>query len=167
MKKLVYILAFYGGIVLTAQAQTKDTAKKDTAKVVAPNPNAADISFEKDAHDYGTIKQGANGTYDFKFTNTGKEPLIISNAKGSCGCTVPEWPKEPIKPGATGVIKTTYDTKRIGAFTKTVTITSNAKTATKVLTIKGVVEEPPKEQTMPLKKVEEGATPLENSKMKF
>ena len=93
--------------------------------------------------------------------------MIISNARGSCGCTVPQWPKEPIKPGETGIIKTTYDTKRIGAFTKTVTITSNAKTAEKVLTIKGIIEGPPKEQTMPFKKVEDGATPLENSRQGF
>ncbi len=159
MKKIVFLLSL-GIISFSMKAQ-------DTAKAATPNPNAAEISFETDMHDFGTIKQGANGTYEFKFKNTGKEPLIISNARGSCGCTVPEWSKDPIKPGDSGVIKTTYDTKRIGAFTKTVTISSNAKTATKVLTIKGMVEAPEKEQTMPLKKVDEDGTPLENSKSKF
>ena len=150
-------------MIFTSQAQTQ----QDTSKKAAPNPNSPEITFEKDVHDFGNIKQGGNGTYDFKFTNTGKEPLIISNAKGSCGCTVPEWPKQPIKPGESAIIKTTYDTKRAGAFNKTVNITSNAKTADKVITIKGIVETPPKEQTMPFKKVEDGATPLENQKQGF
>ena len=65
------------------------------------------------------------------FTNTGKEPLIIEKAKGSCGCTVPEWPKEPIAPGETAVIKINYDEKRVGPYTKSITITSNAKTSIK------------------------------------
>ena len=99
---------------------------------------AQEISFEKEIHDFGTFEQHGNGLYEFKFTNTGDAPLIISNSKGSCGCTVPIWPKAPIAPGASDVIKVKYDTKRIGAFNKSVTITSNAKTeATKVIRIKG------------------------------
>lgn len=108
---------------------------------IEPKQSLAEITFEKDVHDYGTIKQNANGTCEFKFKNTGKEPLIISMARGSCGCTVPDWPKEPIKPGETGVIKVNYDTKRVGPINKTVTITSNAKSEpSKILTIKGKVE---------------------------
>ena len=128
------------------------------------NPNAPEVTFENEIHDYGTIKQGANGTCEFKFKNTGKDPLVISNARGSCGCTVPTWPKEPIMKGETGVIKVNYDTKRVGAFTKTVTLNSNAKTDTKVLTIKGVVEasEENNEQAMPLKK--SSGLPFENNK---
>jgi len=126
------------------------------------NPNAAEMTFETDMHDYGTIKQGANGTYEFKFTNTGNEPLIISTARGSCGCTVPTYPKEPIMKGQSSVIKVSYDTKRVGPFTKTVTIESNGKTNPKMLTIKGVVEavETANEQTVPLKKTDEGFTPF-------
>ncbi len=141
------------------------TAQEGAAPVKADNPNAPEITFDKEVHDYGTIKQGADGNCEFKFKNTGKEPLIISNAKGSCGCTVPTYPKEPIMKGQTGVIKVHYDTKRVGAFTKTVTIDSNGKTATKVLTIKGVVEateEQPVDQATPFKKT--GGMPLENSK---
>lgn len=94
----------------------------------------------KETHDYGTIKHGADGTCTFEFKNTGNAPLIISNAKGSCGCTVPEWPKEPIAPGAKGVIKVKYDTTRAGAINKSVTITSNAvNEPTKVIRIKGNV----------------------------
>ena len=84
--------------------------------------------------------------------------MIISNARGSCGCTVPTWPKEPIKPGTEGVIKVKYDTNRPGPINKSVTITSNAKTPTKVLRIKGNVEVP---QTSPEKKVP-AAAPVAN-----
>lgn len=131
----------------------------------ADNPNAPEITFDKEIHDYGTIKQGADGNCEFKFKNTGVEPLIISAAKGSCGCTVPTYPKEPIMKGQTGSIKVHYDTKRVGAFTKTVTINSNAKSEVKTLTIKGVVEaseEAAPEQATPFKKT--SGMPLENSK---
>jgi hypothetical protein len=106
------------------------------------NPNAAEITFEKEVHDYGTIDKGGDGTYEFVFTNTGKEPLIIKSCKGSCGCTVPKWPNEPIAPGATGVIKVKYDTNRMGQFNKSVTVNSNAKTPVKVIKIKGNVVTP-------------------------
>lgn len=106
------------------------------------------IEFEKEVHDYGTIKNGANGECTFTFKNTGNAPLIISNAKGSCGCTVPSWPKEPIAPGATASIKVKYDTKRAGAINKSVTITSNATNEpTKVIRIKGNVEPAPQPGT--------------------
>jgi len=132
------------------------------AQVTPPaNPDAAEISFDTVVHNFGTIQQGGNGTWDFKFSNSGKTPLIISKAKGSCGCTVPSWPKEPIKAGETSTIRVTYDTKRIGSFTKTVTITSNAKTASKVITIKGKVEPAPEEETFP-GKIDHGLSPLEN-----
>lgn len=123
------------------------------------DPNAAAITFEKEVHDFGTIEYGGDGTYDFKFTNTGKSPLIITNARGSCGCTVPKWPKEPIGAGKTGVINVKYDTKRPGPFTKTVTITSNASSPSKVITIKGNVKnQEAEEDNMPVKK--EMATPV-------
>jgi hypothetical protein len=88
---------------------------------------------------------------------------VISDAKGSCGCTVPKWPKEPILKGQSGMINVSYDTKRPGPFTKTVTVTSNAKTATKVLTIKGVVksQEQTEDQTPVMKG--NGMSPLENT----
>jgi hypothetical protein len=112
----------------------------------------AKMDFKKEVHDYGNIKNGANGTCIFEFTNTGNAPLIISNAAGSCGCTVPTWPKEPIAPGAKGEITVKYDTKRTGEFTKTVTLTSNGTEASKVLTIKGNVAAPV-----------EGASPVNTS----
>lgn len=105
------------------------------------------IKFEAKEINYGAIKQGnrtdPEASRVFKFKNTGKNPLSITSARGSCGCTVPSYPKEPIAPGATGEIKVTYDINRIGAFTKTVTLTTNAVEAdqkTVKLMIKGTVE---------------------------
>ena len=109
----------------------------------AAKVGGAEISFDKETHDYGVMKQHANGECVFVFTNTGTEPLIISNAKGSCGCTVPSWPREPIAPGATGELKVKYDTKRIGMINKSVTIQSNAVTnPTKIIRIKGEIKAP-------------------------
>jgi hypothetical protein len=105
--------------------------------------NGPEITFEKEVHDYGVIEVNANGNCEFVFKNTGSEPLIIESAKGSCGCTVPEWPKTPIAPGASASIKVTYDTKRVGLINKTVTITSNATNApNSVVRIKGEVKDP-------------------------
>lgn len=160
MKKSIYAFLILSFAAFQLKAQGTNDAP-------AINPNAAEISFDTELHDYGTIKQGAEGTYEFKFTNTGNEALVISNAKGSCGCTVPTYPKEPIKKGQSSVIKVHYDTNRIGAFSKTVTITSNAKTASKIISIKGNVEAAPKDQTTPFKKIDDGGTPFENSQKSF
>jgi hypothetical protein len=131
-------------MMLLAGATTISTSTV-TAQEVS---NGAQISFEKETHDYGTIKNGANGTCTFEFKNTGNAPLILSNAKGSCGCTVPTWPKEPIAPGATAVISVKYDTKRQGAINKSVTITSNATNEpNKVIRIKGTVLPAPENGT--------------------
>ncbi|MCB0401790.1 MAG: DUF1573 domain-containing protein [Flavobacteriales bacterium] len=95
------------------------------------------------AHDFGTIDQDTKNTKVFKFTNTGKEPLIIEDAKGSCGCTVPTYPKEPIKPGETGEIEVAYSPgKQSGAQTKTVTITANTEPITTTLNISANVQVP-------------------------
>ena len=113
------------------------------------NPNAAEITFKEEVIDYGTIDKGADGKREFVFTNTGKEPLIISKATGSCGCTVPDWPRNPIAPGADAVIKVKYDTNRVGPFQKSVTVNSNAKNGTKVLRIKGTVKQVEQPKTTP------------------
>ena len=99
------------------------------------------LSIDKEVHDYGTITQGSNGDCEFTVTNTGDQPLIISQCQGSCGCTVPNCDTAPIKPGATSVIKVHYDSNRVGAINKSVTITSNAGNApSKVVRIQGTVE---------------------------
>lgn len=146
MKKLMLmaVLAVFG--VTASNAQAAKTAKKAAAKTETtakkadtPKVDGAGIVFETETIDYGTIDKNADGKREFVFTNNGNKPLIITNAVGSCGCTVPEYPKEPIAPGAKGVIKVKYDTGRVGPFSKTVTVSSNATDATKVLTIKGTV----------------------------
>lgn len=92
---------------------------------------------------YGNIKNASTGYRYFKFTNTGSGPLVISAAKGSCGCTVPSYPKEPIMPGESEFIKVKYDTKRTGAFTKYVTLTTNSQDNTTTrLKIMGTVDAP-------------------------
>jgi len=99
------------------------------------------ISIDKEVHDYGTIAQNANGTCEFTVTNTGDAPLILTNCKGSCGCTAPKCDPEPIKHGGKTVITVKYDTKRVGPINKNVTISSNATNAPeKVVRIKGTVE---------------------------
>mgnify|MGYP000046340584 CR=1 FL=1 len=127
------------------------TATFSFAQKADENPNAPKISFEKEVINYGTIEKGANGVRNFEFTNTGKEPLIITKAKGSCGCTVPSWPKKPIAPGEKAKIKVKYDTKRVGPISKSVTVHSNAATPVKVLYIKGKVERKPQPKTTPKK----------------
>ena len=138
MKKAILSVGVILCTMFGAVAQDGETSTPN-----AVNPNAAKFKFETEVVDYGTIEHNANGDREFKFTNVGKEPLIISNAQGSCGCTTPVWPKEPIMPGASAVIKVHYATDRIGAFEKTVTLTSNAETPSKVIKIKGVVKPDP------------------------
>ena len=122
------------------------------------NPNAAEITFETELIDMGTYDQydDKSSRCEFLFTNTGKEPLIIEKAKGSCGCTVPEWPKEPIAPGETAVMKINYDEKRVGPYTKSITITSNAKTSPKIVKVKGKIL-PSETNNSPVLKPSQGA----------
>jgi len=119
-------------------------------KAQSPVEKGPKIMFSKEVHDYGNIKYDGDPNCSFEFTNTGDEPLIISNAKGSCGCTVPDWPKEPIAPGAKATIKVKYDTKRPGPINKSVTISSNAiNEPEKIIKIKGEVGPAP-ESGMPV-----------------
>lgn len=145
MKKFITLsialLAFSFSNAQETSKITKST-KKAAAKMAAslPKVNGAGMVFENETIDYGTIAHNADGKREFVLTNNGNKPLIITNTQGSCGCTVPTSPKEPILPGAKGVIGVKYATDRIGAFTKTVTVTSNAEgMPTKVITIKGIV----------------------------
>lgn len=111
-----------------------------TSAVAQEIIQGAAIEFEEDIHNYGDVPHGGNGTFAFVFKNVGTEPLLITNAKGSCGCTVPTWPQEPIAPGKTASIDVTYDTQRVGAINKSVTIMSNAvNDPVKVIQIAGTV----------------------------
>jgi len=150
MKKFVLslVLMIAGSMLIQAQQ----------ANAVA-SPNGPQITFEKTTHDYGTIFTGSNGEYEFVFTNTGNEPLILSQPRSSCGCTVPAWPRKPLLPGEKEKIKVTYNTGIKGRFQKTVTIVSNATNNNAlVLTIKGEVVDKPAE-AMPEKTSAPGASP--------
>ncbi|MEW7292519.1 DUF1573 domain-containing protein [Aquimarina sp. 2304DJ70-9] len=122
MKKVMLIL-FIGFLGTTINAQ-------DTK---------AQIKFETEVVDYGEIAKGSDGVRQFKFTNTGNAPLVISRVYSSCGCTIPKKPEKPVAPGETGVIEVKYDTKRVGPIRKTITVYSNAEEATKAIKIKGTV----------------------------
>lgn len=95
------------------------------------------IKFKTEVINYGTVKQNSDGLRVFTFTNTGNAPLLITKVKTTCGCTVPSYSKAPILPGENGELKIKYDTKRLGAFTKTITVTSNSEGGNKILKIKG------------------------------
>lgn len=117
------------------------------AMPAAPTGPTTTIEYEAMVHDFGEIKEGDMVKYAFKFKNTGSEPLVISDAKGSCGCTVPDWPREPVAPGATAEIKVEFDSKGKGTEdgskqTKRVTVTANTNPAQTYLTISGVVRKP-------------------------
>ena len=148
MKKRILAIAAITFAAFVSNAQAPAPAPQNGTQqnaATAENPNAPEIIFETESLDYGTIEFDSDGNREFKFKNTGKEPLIIYSATGSCGCTVPDPAsyKDPIKPGATGHIKVHYDTKRVGNFEKTVTVSSNSKTPSKVLHIHGVVKAAP------------------------
>ncbi|MCZ6593362.1 MAG: DUF1573 domain-containing protein [Bacteroidetes bacterium] len=119
MKKII-LVAVIALISFTAYAQAK-------------------IEFKTEIIDYGQIEKGSDGIRVFEFTNIGDADLIIQDVKSSCGCTVPEKPKDPVAPGKTGVIKVKYDTQRVGKIRKTITVYSNATEAIKAIKIKGEV----------------------------
>ena len=154
MKKILLSLVLVTGFTLV-NAQNVIT---DDAPKTEESTNVT-IDFVSKVVDYGTIDHNADGARKFVFTNNGTEPLLIKNAKGSCGCTVPTWPREAIAPGATAEIGVKYATNRVGKFTKTITLTTNASKKPVILTVKGEVNPAPKEETAPLRKTE--GSPLE------
>lgn len=140
MKNIAFISAFLFAFTCTkTQGQTTQPESK------------AVISFECELHDFGHIPEGTIATFEFKLKNTGTDPLIITEVKASCGCTTPDWTKEPILPGKTGFVKASFNSKgRVGNFSKSITVTSNTKNSPKVLTIKGVVDKEKQEPTSPV-----------------
>ena len=151
MKKVIYLLGIMFLMVGAAKAQ-------DSKAAIGP-----EIEFEKLVHDYGDVPFNGNGECEFRFTNTGNEPLLIQKPKSSCGCTIPSWPNEPILPGESDVIKVTYKTNRVGNINKTVTVTSNAlKNSTVVLRIKGRVLEQASEAMLEKKNDFNNGSPVNN-----
>jgi hypothetical protein len=164
--KLLMAFAAFATLAFTAcnsGSTTKDAAREslattNTTTTPAATPQATPeanipagplttVSFPETIFDFGEIEEGEKVTHVYAFKNTGTHPLIISNAKGSCGCTVPDWPREPIPPGESGEIKVQYDSKGKGqpegrAESKRVTITANTDPANSYLTIKGKVFKP-------------------------
>ncbi len=130
--RLYIIILFLTGLFACSDNPGNKTGKQE-----------AKIKFENNTYDFGDLDYGGNGTCEFVFKNKGKEPLILFNVRSTCGCTVPEWTGEPVKGGESGIIKVTYDTYRVGAFTKVITVYSNAPNSPVRLFIKGRVK--PKE----------------------
>jgi len=117
--------------------------KQDEAAV--PVGPVTSMTFAETEYDFGTVTEGEKVKHVYKFTNSGSEPLIISNAKATCGCTVPEWPREPVAPGDSGELTVVFDTKNKGKVggqlqTKRVTITANTDPVNSYVNIKGKVE---------------------------
>jgi hypothetical protein len=126
MKKLILLVAFVIGLTVTSQAQTKP----------------GEFKFESEVHDFGNIVIGKPVVYTFNFTNIGDAPIIISKVETTCGCTVPEYSKVPVKSGEKGFVKVTLTPSGAAVpVVKSITLTSNARTTTKVLIIKGVYVE--------------------------
>lgn len=174
MKKLILslgIVAVSSSLCLAQSSTKQQTLDLHTAQQEhnhdhsGGNPHITDngasslkpenMLFSQDSHDFGTIPEGPAAEYEFKFKNTGNEPIVISKVHASCGCTTPSYSKEPVKPGETGTVKAVYNTQgRPSPFNKSITVISNA--GTKVLVIKGTVEKAP-----------DGSVPKNNSMMKM
>jgi hypothetical protein len=153
MKKILFLIVI-SALISSCKSNSEEILSTD----LIDNPITADnIDFDKDkiphfefveeVKDFGTITQGEVVSTSFRFKNVGQEDLIISSAQGSCGCTVPEWPKEPIKPGAEGVVDVTFDSNgKHGMQNKTITLVANTIPNTKVIALKGEVLAPKKDK---------------------
>lgn len=133
MKKLFFLVIVLATVAVKGFSQTTPAANADLAVA----------AFEAQNYDFGKIKQSTPVTHEFKFTNTGKVPMIITNVQASCGCTTPDWSKDPIAPGGKGFIKATYNAASVGAFNKAVTVTANIPNGSLQLFIKGEVTATP------------------------
>lgn len=128
MKRLFYILICTGLLANACNTQAAKDNKEQTAGTPGDTTTQGgpEMTFEQTVHNFGQITQGEKVEYSFKFTNTGKKDLLIQNAVSSCGCTVPEWPKEPVKPGESGYLKVVFDSHGKEGFTeKEISIKAN------------------------------------------
>jgi hypothetical protein len=136
MLKRIHLLAVVALVFVATACKQEAPAEGKFAK----------MTFETEEHDFGTIQQGDKVSYDFKFKNTGEADLVIAQAKGSCGCTVPDYPKTPIKVGESGNIKVSFNSNgKHGETSKTVTIMCNTEEGSKILKIKANIEVPAKD----------------------
>ncbi|WP_159952028.1 DUF1573 domain-containing protein [Polaribacter septentrionalilitoris] len=148
MKKITFIALSFASVLFFTGCKNIDATKKinkenlNNAAVRDANikKGTASISLNQKIYDFGTVNEGDIVETVFKVTNTGKTDLVITNAQGSCGCTVPVWPKAPIKPGETGDVKVKFNTSgKPNRQQKTVTLTTNTESGREVLTLKGSV----------------------------
>ena len=140
MKKIVYISLVFSLVTLLASC-SEDGSDSSNAR----------IKFTETEFAFGKIAHKSDGTHEFEFENTGKVPLVITNVKSSCGCTIPSYPKEPVETGKKGIIKVKYDTNRVGMFTKSVKVFSNAKDSPVKLIISGEILPPVEKKTEHIK----------------
>lgn len=145
--KYYFILGLAGVLFTSCQQNTaKETEQSTATEMTAsatPSADAPVMVFEKDSYDFGKIKQGESIQYAFKFKNTGKTPLIITNATATCGCTVPEPPKDPILPGAEGTINVVFNSAgKIGVQDKIITVSSNGNPAINEVHLLGEITQP-------------------------
>ena len=135
MKRKLFVTFILAGFTAFAFAQT---ASVDIASGGAPG-SMADFKWEETTHDFGKINQGTPVKHEFTFTNTGGSPLVISNVKGSCGCTVTDYSKEPVQPGKAGIVTATFNAAAMGSFNKSIRVTANVEGGSETLFIKGEV----------------------------
>ncbi len=133
MKKIL----FFAALVLISKA-----GFSQGATTTAPKADFAIAAVDIENFDFGKIKQGVPSTHKFIFTNKGKVPMVITNAQPSCGCTTPDWTKDPIPPGGQGFVQATYNAAAVGAFDKSITVMTNVETGVVLLRIHGEVLAP-------------------------
>jgi hypothetical protein len=141
MKKILLSAAMMAMVAIAAQSQDKAAVKPAPAPAAQPG-NMAAFKWVETTRDFGKIPQGKPVTHEFKFTNTGKVPLVLSTVQASCGCTTPDYSKEPIPPGKTGTIKATFNAAAVGSFNKSVTVNANVEGGATYLVLKGEVVAP-------------------------
>lgn len=144
MKKVVLFVLVIAMSACTNTEQSSGVSTDEVSNSASANgesnSNLPEIKFEEEVFDFGRITQGERVSHSFAFKNTGKKNLIISGASGSCGCTVPEWPKEPIKPGTEGKINVVFNSEgKSGLQEKTVTVVTNCEPATRIVRIKAEI----------------------------
>lgn len=162
MKQYLITLLLTAFAAFSVAAQQQEAKKADDVKEETETPvDGPQMTLESTVVDYGEIEHGSDPLRTVSFTNTGTAPLVISNAKGSCGCTVPNWPREPIAPGETSQIEIRYDTKRTGAINKTVRLTTNDAIGQYTLRVTGKIKPKVQEEGLPQK---EGIFKKENGK---
>ncbi len=134
----IFVLLLVSSFIFSGCGRSKKESGDQTKDV-----NNSKIEFESTTFDFGQIAYASDGTCLFKFTNSSEEDLLINVVRTSCGCTNPEWPKDPVAPGKSGEIKVKYNTQIAGTFQKSITVFSNAVNSPVKLLIKGVVQPNP------------------------